>query len=499
MIRKTDSCLPVWVLSLFIIHTASVPIAYDHYDVPIFGTPRPVPPSGTTAGTTPQTTTTRTTTTTLTTTTGPQTTTTLTTTPTTTISTTTITPTTTTGISATTSTTYPPISSPEVDEEEESEDEENLETEPDEDTEQDDEAPSEPDELSRADKLEEILSAGDVDKLCGAALPFKNYEMNSRCYNKTGSCSFQNLKYQFPLPDLSSSTQWNNVTATEYVKAWLKQNNLSHYIPAICVDDILETASCDTTAIGHFYFHVHPTVNISLRRTEIMDVLPTPPKSYCMRLTAPDFHYRQSMACDYSLPLKAVGPNDKLAEILSAGDVNKQCEAALPFKNYEMNSQCYNRTGSCVFQSLKYQFPLPDPNLSTQWNNSTAAEYVKDWLKQNDLSYHIPALCVDDILETASCDTTAIGHFYFHVHPTVNISLRRMEIMDVLPMPPKSYCMRLTAAVFHSRQVTACDYPLPLKVIDLTPNEASSTSVFVGAVGVSLVVMLCDFIRTFLI
>ncbi|GAA48869.1 hypothetical protein CLF_102151 [Clonorchis sinensis] len=33
---------------------------------------------------------------------------------------------------------------------------------------------------------------------------------------------------------------------------------------------------------------------------------------------------------------------------------------------------------------LKYQFPLPDPNLSTQWNNSTAAEYVSlQWIPRN--------------------------------------------------------------------------------------------------------------------
>ncbi|OON21484.1 hypothetical protein X801_02617, partial [Opisthorchis viverrini] len=33
------------------------------------------------------------------------------------------------------------------------------------------------------------------------------------------------------------------------VKTWLGQNNLSRYIPAICVDDIINTTSCDVTAV----------------------------------------------------------------------------------------------------------------------------------------------------------------------------------------------------------------------------------------------------------
>ncbi|TGZ57169.1 hypothetical protein CRM22_009997 [Opisthorchis felineus] len=368
---------------------------------------------------------------------------------------TTTTPTTTTRITTTTTTANLPTPSPELYDEEESDDEETLN----------------PGELSPAEKLGQILSAGDVNKLCEAVQPFKNYEMNSQCYNKTGSCSFQGLKYQFPLPKINAFTQWNNSTAAEYIKGWLQQNNLSHHIPAICVDDIINRASCDTTAVGYFYFHVHQAVNIFIKIVEIMNVLPMPPKSYCMKLSIPASHYRQLTACDYPLPLKAV----------------------------KMNSQCYNKTGSCSFQSLKYQFPLPKINASTQWNNSTAAEYVKAWLKQNDLSHHIPAICVDDIINTTSCGTTAVGYFYFHVHQAVNISTRIVEIMNVLLVPPKSYCTKLTTAAFHYRQVMACDYPLPLKIITVTRNEASSTSVFAGVVGVSLVVMLCDFMRTFLV
>ncbi|GAA48870.1 hypothetical protein CLF_102152, partial [Clonorchis sinensis] len=154
------------------------------------------------------------------------------------------------------------------------------------------------DELSRADKLEEILSAGDVNKLCGAALPFKNYgefatifnlqsssrirsyfrnklserhgnmtrayvgvfpagtllssvancsvvshiidtshvKTRTRCFTSSSGypivCRYRckHLKYQFPLPNLSSSTQWNNVTATEYVSLQWIPRMLYHAI-----------------------------------------------------------------------------------------------------------------------------------------------------------------------------------------------------------------------------------------------------------------------------
>ncbi|KER29651.1 hypothetical protein T265_13316, partial [Opisthorchis viverrini] len=305
---------------------------------------------------------------------------------------------------------------------------------------------------------------------------------------KSYCMKLSNLEYQFPLPKLNAFTEWDNSTAAEYVKTWLKQNNLSHYIPAICVDDIINTTSCDVTAVGNFYFHMHPTVNISLRHVEILNVLPMPPKSYCMKLSTPALQSQKLMACDYSLPLKAVGelsPAEKLGQILSAGDVNKLCEAALPFKNYgqyQRQSLCPSSPPNCLSflpaspesstnslhpnvrkMSSKHEF-LDVAMVSHRWFVTfpthkkgltvyrvimracfiTLVFQVKAWLGQNNLSRHIPAICVDDVINTASCDVTAVGYFYFHVHPTVNISLRHVEILDVLPMPPKSYCMKLS-------------------------------------------------------